>query len=89
MESWLDENQEFVQDYFIRKATRNMVDGWLVSHATPVTSSGGSGSALDSPTHAAAGGVGGGGGGGGVSGGVAGQGTSSSRAGSGATTPVR
>ncbi|XP_038114377.1 dual 3',5'-cyclic-AMP and -GMP phosphodiesterase 11 isoform X2 [Culex quinquefasciatus] len=90
MESWLDENQEFVQDYFIRKATRNMVDGWLVSHATPVTSSGGSGSALDSPTHAAAGGVGGGGGGGGgVSGGVGGQGTSSSRAGSGATTPVR
>uniref|UniRef100_A0A2M4CSB8 Phosphodiesterase n=1 Tax=Anopheles darlingi TaxID=43151 RepID=A0A2M4CSB8_ANODA len=37
MESWLDENPEFVQDYFIRKATRNMVDGWLVSHATPVS----------------------------------------------------
>lgn len=83
MESWLDENQEFVQDYFIRKATRNMVDGWLVSHATPVTSSGSS--ALDSPTHGA-GGIGAGGGAGGERGG---QGTSSSRAGSGATTPVR
>nr|XP_029715287.1 dual 3',5'-cyclic-AMP and -GMP phosphodiesterase 11-like isoform X3 [Aedes albopictus]XP_029715288.1 dual 3',5'-cyclic-AMP and -GMP phosphodiesterase 11-like isoform X3 [Aedes albopictus] len=69
MESWLDENPEFMQDYFIRKATRNMVDGWLVSHATPVTTA--SGSNMDSPTH-----------------GAGGQ-TSSSRAGSGATTPVR
>lgn len=69
MESWLDENPEFMQDYFIRKATRNMVDGWLVSHATPVTTAGGSN--MDSPTH-----------------GAGGQ-TSSSRAGSGATTPVR
>ncbi|XP_058060795.1 dual 3',5'-cyclic-AMP and -GMP phosphodiesterase 11-like [Anopheles bellator] len=48
MESWLDENPEFVQDYFIRKATRNMVDGWLVSHATPVTTAA---NAVDSPTH--------------------------------------
>ncbi|XP_055601122.1 dual 3',5'-cyclic-AMP and -GMP phosphodiesterase 11 isoform X2 [Uranotaenia lowii] len=76
MESWMDENPEFVQDYFIRKATRNMVDGWLVSHATPVTSggggqgSGGAGGSMESPTH----------------GGPAGN---SSRAGSGATTPVR
>lgn len=31
MESWLDENPEFVQDYFIRKATRNIVDSWSVS----------------------------------------------------------
>ncbi|XP_065089280.1 dual 3',5'-cyclic-AMP and -GMP phosphodiesterase 11 isoform X3 [Ochlerotatus camptorhynchus] len=69
MESWLDENPEFMQDYFIRKATRNMVDGWMVSHATPVTT--GSGSNMDSPTH-----------------GVGAQ-ASSSRAGSGATTPVR
>ncbi|XP_055635245.1 dual 3',5'-cyclic-AMP and -GMP phosphodiesterase 11-like isoform X2 [Toxorhynchites rutilus septentrionalis] len=53
MEAWLDENQEFVQDYFIRKATRNMVDGWLVSHATPMTT-GGTGSSMDSPTHGAA-----------------------------------
>ncbi|XP_052867595.1 dual 3',5'-cyclic-AMP and -GMP phosphodiesterase 11 isoform X4 [Anopheles cruzii] len=75
MESWLDENPEFVQDYFIRKATRNMVDGWLVSHATPVTTAA---NAVDSPTH----GVGGGGGG------CSNQ-PSSSRGGSGATTPVR
>lgn len=35
MESWLDEHQEFAQEYFIRKATRNVVDAWLVSHAIP------------------------------------------------------
>lgn len=69
MESWLDENPEFMQDYFIRKATRNMVDGWMVSHATPVTT--GCGNNMDSPTHGA------------------GAQASSSRAGSGATTPVR
>nr|XP_040238527.2 dual 3',5'-cyclic-AMP and -GMP phosphodiesterase 11-like isoform X5 [Anopheles coluzzii] len=67
MESWLDENPEFMQDYFIRKATRNMVDGWLVSHATPVTTAANS---VDSPTHGT-------------------NQPSSSRGGSGATTPVR
>lgn len=45
MESWLDENPEFAQDYFIRKATRQVVDAWLVSHATP-----GSGD-ISSPSH--------------------------------------
>ncbi|XP_068618144.1 dual 3',5'-cyclic-AMP and -GMP phosphodiesterase 11 isoform X4 [Battus philenor] len=34
-EAWLDENQDFVHDYFLRKATRQVVDAWLVSHATP------------------------------------------------------
>ncbi|XP_030567862.1 dual 3',5'-cyclic-AMP and -GMP phosphodiesterase 11 isoform X1 [Drosophila novamexicana] len=67
MEAWLDENQEFVQDYFIRKATRQTVDAWLVSHAT---SAGNDVISSSSPTH------------------PNGQ-TSSSRGGSGATTPVR
>ncbi|XP_032584292.2 dual 3',5'-cyclic-AMP and -GMP phosphodiesterase 11 isoform X1 [Drosophila mojavensis] len=67
MEAWLDENQEFVQDYFIRKATRQTVDAWLVSHAT---SAGNDVISSSSPTH------------------PNGQ-ASSSRAGSGATTPVR
>ncbi|XP_039229133.1 dual 3',5'-cyclic-AMP and -GMP phosphodiesterase 11 isoform X2 [Drosophila yakuba] len=67
MEAWLDENQEFVQDYFIRKATRQTVDAWLVSHAT---SAGNDVVSSTSPTH------------------TNGQ-TSSSRGGSGATTPVR
>ncbi|XP_033150871.1 dual 3',5'-cyclic-AMP and -GMP phosphodiesterase 11 isoform X1 [Drosophila busckii] len=67
MEAWLDENQEFVQDYFIRKATRQTVDAWLVSHAT---SAGNDVVSSNSPTH------------------PNGQ-TSSSRGGSGATTPVR
>ncbi|XP_017035386.1 dual 3',5'-cyclic-AMP and -GMP phosphodiesterase 11 isoform X2 [Drosophila kikkawai] len=67
MEAWLDENQEFVQDYFIRKATRQTVDAWLVSHAT---SAGNDVVSSTSPTH------------------PNGQ-TSSSRGGSGATTPVR
>ncbi|KAK9719936.1 GAF domain [Popillia japonica] len=61
MESWLDEHPDFVQDYFLRKATRQVVDSWLVSHATPTSSS----VELASPTH------------------------NQSRAGSGATTPVR
>ena len=64
MEAWLDENPEFVQDYFIRKATRNVVDAWLVSHATPANVD------MSSPTHAS-------------------TQASSSRGGSGATTPVR
>ncbi|XP_034670133.1 dual 3',5'-cyclic-AMP and -GMP phosphodiesterase 11 isoform X1 [Drosophila subobscura] len=67
MEAWLDENQEFVQDYFIRKATRQTVDAWLVSHAT---TAGNDVVSSSSPTH------------------PNGQ-TSSSRGGSGATTPVR
>ncbi|XP_068140375.1 dual 3',5'-cyclic-AMP and -GMP phosphodiesterase 11 isoform X2 [Drosophila tropicalis] len=67
MEAWMDENQDFVQDYFIRKATRQTVDAWLVSHAT---SAGNDVVSSTSPTHAN------------------GQ-TSSSRGGSGATTPVR
>ncbi|KAM8716750.1 hypothetical protein ACLKA7_003597 [Drosophila subpalustris] len=67
MEAWMDENQEFVQDYFIRKATRQTVDAWLVSHAT---TAGNDVISSSSPTH------------------PNGQ-TSSSRGGSGATTPVR
>lgn len=37
MEAWLDEHPDFVQDYFIRKATRNVVDTWLVCHASANT----------------------------------------------------
>ena len=33
MEQWLDEHPDFVHDYFARKATRSMVDGWLIAHA--------------------------------------------------------
>lgn len=74
MESWLDENPEFVQDYFIRKATRHIVDNWLVSHAhatpTSANSHGNPNDITISPTH------------------VNNQ-QCSSRGGSGATTPVR
>lgn len=84
MEAWLDEHPDFVLDYFLRKATRSVVDAWLVSHATPTSSSGG-GSAS---TASAAGGA------------ASGDLTSpthpgghhmppNSRTGSGATTPVR
>uniref|UniRef100_A0A336LQJ2 Phosphodiesterase n=1 Tax=Culicoides sonorensis TaxID=179676 RepID=A0A336LQJ2_CULSO len=65
MEAWMDENPEFVQDYFIRKATRQVVDSWLVSHATPTANT-----EVSSPSH------------------INSQ-NSSSRGGSGATTPVR
>ncbi|XP_070170695.1 dual 3',5'-cyclic-AMP and -GMP phosphodiesterase 11 isoform X3 [Polyergus mexicanus] len=50
MEAWLDEHPDFVNDYFLRKATRQTVDMWLVSHATP-TSSSSSCMELSSPTH--------------------------------------
>ncbi|KAK2167606.1 hypothetical protein LSH36_26g12023 [Paralvinella palmiformis] len=45
MEQWLDDHPEFVHDYFARKASRSMVDGWLLSHAvmqstSPSSSSG-------------------------------------------------
>ncbi|XP_063703128.1 dual 3',5'-cyclic-AMP and -GMP phosphodiesterase 11 isoform X2 [Culicoides brevitarsis] len=48
MEAWMDENPEFVQDYFIRKATRQVVDAWLVSHATPAANTS---TEISSPTH--------------------------------------
>ncbi|XP_043516046.1 dual 3',5'-cyclic-AMP and -GMP phosphodiesterase 11-like isoform X5 [Frieseomelitta varia] len=51
MEAWLDEHPDFVNDYFLRKVTRQTVDMWLVSHATP-TSSSSSCMELSSPTHA-------------------------------------
>ncbi|CRK99879.1 CLUMA_CG013180, isoform A [Clunio marinus] len=52
MEAWLDENQDFAQNYFIRKATRNIVDSWLVNHASPasVTNNDMMG-LMSSPTH--------------------------------------
>ena len=33
MERWLDDHPDFLHDYFSRKATRSMVDGWLLAHA--------------------------------------------------------
>ncbi|KAL5278928.1 PDE5A family protein [Megaselia abdita] len=47
MEAWMDEHPEFVQDYFLRKATRQVIDAWLVSHATSTGSD-----VVCSPTHA-------------------------------------
>ncbi|KAK2720014.1 dual 3',5'-cyclic-AMP and -GMP phosphodiesterase 11-like [Artemia franciscana] len=35
VEAWLDEHPDFSMDYFLRKATRSMVDAWLVSHSLP------------------------------------------------------
>ncbi|XP_064632499.1 dual 3',5'-cyclic-AMP and -GMP phosphodiesterase 11-like isoform X2 [Lineus longissimus] len=32
-EQWLDDHSDFVHDYFSRKATRTMIDAWLISHA--------------------------------------------------------
>lgn len=52
MEAWLDENQEFAQNYFMRKATRNVVDSWLVAHASPTALAGNDMMMLvSSPTH--------------------------------------
>ncbi|GIX98073.1 hypothetical protein CDAR_200021 [Caerostris darwini] len=35
VESWLDEHPQFVRGYFIRKATRHMVDSWILFHSAP------------------------------------------------------
>ncbi|XP_037794162.1 cGMP-specific 3',5'-cyclic phosphodiesterase-like [Penaeus monodon] len=88
MEAWLDEHQDFVHDYFIRKASRHMVDAWLVSHALP-QNMGGPGGALGGG--AAGGGAGGAGGafGEGPNGSALGGQPPGSRASSGAATPVR
>lgn len=51
MESWLDENQEFAQNYFMRKASRNVVDSWLVAHASPSALAGSEIMLVSSPTH--------------------------------------
>ncbi|XP_020283461.1 dual 3',5'-cyclic-AMP and -GMP phosphodiesterase 11 isoform X2 [Pseudomyrmex gracilis] len=73
MEAWLDEHPDFANDYFIRKATRGIVDMWLMTHTTPTSSSSCS-VELSSPTHVAPGNS------------SAGRGGTG---GSGATTPVR
>lgn len=52
MEAWLDEHQEFAQEYFVRKATRNVVDTWLVAHAMPAALAGNDMMMhVSSPTH--------------------------------------
>lgn len=48
MEQWLDEHPDFVYDYFSRKASRNMVDGWLLAHALGGGSGGGGGGPVTS-----------------------------------------
>ncbi|GIY28837.1 hypothetical protein CDAR_512922 [Caerostris darwini] len=35
VESWLDEHPQFVHNYFIRKASRNMIDSVLFSYSAP------------------------------------------------------
>ncbi|GIY54482.1 dual 3',5'-cyclic-AMP and -GMP phosphodiesterase 11 [Caerostris darwini] len=35
VESWLDDHPQFVHDYFVRKATWQMVDSWLLFHSAP------------------------------------------------------
>ncbi|CAG2182241.1 unnamed protein product, partial [Oppiella nova] len=37
MEDWLDEHPSFVQDYFVRKASRSLIDNWLMAHSAPVS----------------------------------------------------
>jgi len=41
MEQWLDDHPDFAHDYFVRKAKRTMVDGWLVNHALAGAPAGG------------------------------------------------
>lgn len=33
VEQWLDSHPDFVQDYFSRRATRALIDGWLYEHS--------------------------------------------------------
>ena len=74
MEKWLDEHPDFVHDYFARKASRSMVDGWLISHALSQSTSSPS-SGLGGMLHTDSGG--------------SSAGSSNSKHSSGANTPVR
>lgn len=40
IEDWLDEHPGFVQNYFIRKASRTLIDSWMLTHASSLTTSG-------------------------------------------------
>lgn len=78
VEAWLDDHQDFVYDYFIRKASRHMVDSWLLSHALPQSLGVGAGAYCGpGPGEAGAGP------------GVGTSGHQNSKASSGAATPVR
>lgn len=33
-QDWLDEHPAFVQNYFLRKVSRSLVDQWLIAHST-------------------------------------------------------
>lgn len=35
MEAWLDEHPQFLRNYFVRKASRSVVDAWLLAHSVP------------------------------------------------------
>lgn len=34
LQDWLDEHPAFVQNYFLRKVSRSLVDQWLIAHST-------------------------------------------------------
>lgn len=34
LQDWLDEHPTFVQNYFLRKVSRSLVDQWLIAHST-------------------------------------------------------
>ncbi|XP_077864193.1 dual 3',5'-cyclic-AMP and -GMP phosphodiesterase 11-like, partial [Saccoglossus kowalevskii] len=38
MENWLDDHSDFIHDYFSRKATRSMIDGWFIARAVAQSS---------------------------------------------------
>lgn len=51
MEKWLDDHPDFTHDYFARKATRTMIDGWLINHAISQSlNQGGGGPGAASPS---------------------------------------
>ncbi len=49
VEGWLDAHPEFVHDYFTRKASRSLVDSWLITNA--FSGGGGGGSTSHLPYH--------------------------------------
>ncbi|KAI1303641.1 Dual 3',5'-cyclic-AMP and -GMP phosphodiesterase 11 [Halotydeus destructor] len=47
MEAWLDEHPAFLRNYFIRKASRSLVDAWLLAHTVPQSAGAGSASGFN------------------------------------------
>ena len=53
MEAWLDDHPAFLRNYFVRKASRSVVDAWLLAHTVPQSGQSGTSSSASAPASGA------------------------------------